>query len=70
MEPSRGTRWTGMPPGANALIEIRQDLIASEDGAAEWAARFARLLRPLLSAADLRVPAPTPTRTRERLRRH
>ena len=55
---------------ANALIEIRQDLIASEDGAAEWAARFARLLGPLLSAADLRVPTPTPTRTRERLRRH
>lgn len=55
---------------ANALIEIRQDLIASEEGAAEWAARFARLLRPLLAAPDKRAPAPVPTRTRDRLRRH
>jgi hypothetical protein len=27
---------------ANALIEIRQDLIASDEGAEEWAERFAR----------------------------
>jgi predicted N-formylglutamate amidohydrolase len=33
-------------------IEIRQDLIAEETGQAEWAARFARLLR----AADARLP--------------
>jgi predicted N-formylglutamate amidohydrolase len=33
-------------------IEIRQDLIAEEAGQAEWAARFARLLR----AADARLP--------------
>jgi predicted N-formylglutamate amidohydrolase len=32
-------------------IEIRQDLIADEDGQAEWATRFARLLR----AADARL---------------
>ena len=55
---------------ANALIEIRQDLIASEAGAAEWAARFARLLKPLLANAELRRPSPAPTRTRERLRGH
>jgi predicted N-formylglutamate amidohydrolase len=54
----------------NALIEIRQDLIAQEDGAEEWAERFARLLRPLLAHSELRTPKPYPTRTRERLRRH
>ncbi|SFG83898.1 N-formylglutamate amidohydrolase [Methylobacterium gossipiicola] len=32
----------------NALVEIRQDLIAAEPGQIEWAERFARLLRPLL----------------------
>jgi predicted N-formylglutamate amidohydrolase len=37
--------------GLNHLeIEIRQDLIATEDGQASWADRFARLL-PLASAA-------------------
>jgi predicted N-formylglutamate amidohydrolase len=55
---------------ANALIEIRQDLIAVEEGAAEWAARFARLLEPLLSHPALRRPMPSSTRTRERLRPH
>jgi predicted N-formylglutamate amidohydrolase len=55
---------------ANALIEIRQDLIASAEGAAEWAARFARLLQPLLAEPVLRAPTPHPTRTRDRLRRH
>ncbi|MCJ2051522.1 N-formylglutamate amidohydrolase [Methylobacterium sp. J-070] len=35
---------------ANALVEIRQDLIAGADGQAEWAERFARILRPLLAA--------------------
>lgn len=34
----------------NALVEIRQDLIAGEAGQAEWAARFARCLGPLLPA--------------------
>jgi predicted N-formylglutamate amidohydrolase len=37
----------GLP---NALVEIRQDLIAGEAGQAEWAARFARILRPLMAA--------------------
>ena len=36
----------------NALVEIRQDLIAGEAGQAEWAARFARCLGPLLPARD------------------
>jgi predicted N-formylglutamate amidohydrolase len=55
---------------ANALIEIRQDLIATDEGAAEWAARFARLLKPLLANSDLRRPRIGPSRTRERLRGH
>src|SRR3954471_19955899 len=54
----------------NALIEIRQDLIAKDEGAEEWAERFARILGPLLARPELRVPTPYPTRTRERLRRH
>lgn len=34
---------------ANALVEIRQDLIADDAGQGEWAARFAGLLRPLMN---------------------
>lgn len=37
----------GLP---NALVEIRQDLIAGEDGQREWAARFTRILAPHLAA--------------------
>jgi predicted N-formylglutamate amidohydrolase len=55
---------------ANALIEIRQDLIASDEGAEEWAERFARLLKPLAEQEDLRSPKLHASRTRERLRRH
>jgi predicted N-formylglutamate amidohydrolase len=55
---------------ANALIEIRQDLIASDEGAEEWAERFARLLKPLAAQADLRLPTAFGTRTRERLRQN
>lgn len=55
---------------ANALIEIRQDLIASDEGAEEWAERFARLLKPLAARPDLREPRIYPSRTRARLRRH
>src|SRR3954447_13539384 len=51
----------------NALIEIRQDLITKDEGAEEWAERFARILGPLLARPELRVPTPYPTRTRERL---
>ncbi|WP_430911935.1 N-formylglutamate amidohydrolase [Methylobacterium sp. sgz302541] len=35
----------GLP---NALVEVRQDLVAAEEGQAEWAARLARVLRPLM----------------------
>jgi predicted N-formylglutamate amidohydrolase len=55
---------------ANALIEIRQDLIASDEGAEEWAERFARLLKPLAAQESLRTPAIQASRTRDRLRRH
>ena len=54
---------------ATALVEIRQDLIATDEGAEEWAARFARLLTPLIADASLREPRPHPSRTRARLRR-
>ncbi len=37
---------------ANALIEVRQDGLADARGAADWAARLAGLLRPILSAAQ------------------
>lgn len=33
----------------SVMLEIRQDLIGDDDGAAEWAARLARLLPPLLT---------------------
>jgi predicted N-formylglutamate amidohydrolase len=54
---------------ANALIEIRQDLIADGAGAEIWSERFARLLRPLLARPELRTPHRHPSRTRERIRR-
>ncbi|WP_046862648.1 N-formylglutamate amidohydrolase [Microvirga massiliensis] len=54
---------------ANALIEIRQDLISSEAGADEWADRFARLLGPLLQDPELRRPVRHHSRVRERIRR-
>jgi predicted N-formylglutamate amidohydrolase len=44
---------------AHALIEIRQDLIASEEGEAAWAARLADAMRRILASAggdaDLRA---------------
>ena len=54
----------------HALIEIRQDLIAADEGAEEWAERFARLLGPLAAQEALRSPQHYGSRTRERLRRH
>jgi predicted N-formylglutamate amidohydrolase len=41
---------------ANALIEVRQDLIAETAGALAWADRFARLLRPVLARREARAP--------------
>ena len=55
---------------ANALIEIRQDLIVGREGAEEWAGRFARLLGPLAAQEALRRPQHHGSRARERLRRH
>jgi predicted N-formylglutamate amidohydrolase len=55
---------------ASALIEIRQDLIASQEGAEEWAVRFARLLEPLAAQEELRLPKRHASRARDRLRRH
>jgi predicted N-formylglutamate amidohydrolase len=34
---------------ANALVEVRQDLIATQGEAESWAARLARLLRPIVA---------------------
>jgi predicted N-formylglutamate amidohydrolase len=52
-----------------AMIEIRQDLIATEAGAEAWAERFADLLAEALADPARRAASPQPTRTRERLRR-
>ncbi|HKN31008.1 MAG TPA: N-formylglutamate amidohydrolase [Roseiarcus sp.] len=41
---------------ANALIEIRQDLVEQPAGAIAWAERFARLLRPILADKAARAP--------------
>ena len=41
---------------ANALIEVRQDLIAEPAGALAWADRFARLLKPILADRETRAP--------------
>ena len=49
---------------ANALIEIRQDLIAERKNALAWAIRIARLLQPIL--ADRRSRAPTDFGSRAR----
>lgn len=43
-----------LPRGlAHALLEVRQDLIGTPAGVAEWAARLTRLLPPLLADAGL-----------------
>ena len=51
-DPLRVAQFFGIDEiGLNlGTVEIRQDLIAGADGQAEWAARFARILRPLLAA--------------------
>jgi predicted N-formylglutamate amidohydrolase len=49
---------------ANALIEIRQDLIAERESALAWAERIVRLLRPILADRRLRAPADFGTRAR------
>jgi predicted N-formylglutamate amidohydrolase len=42
---------------ANALIEIRQDLIAERNNAIAWAERMARALRPIIADRQSRAPA-------------
>lgn len=41
---------------ANAIIEVRQDLIRTEDGQKAWAERLARIIRAILEAT---LPQPT-----------
>ena len=38
---------------ANVLIEVRQDLMATDVGAEAWGARLARLLAPILARPDM-----------------
>ena len=47
---------------ANALIEIRQDLIAERRNAIAWAERIARVLRPIIADRRSRAPADFGTR--------
>ena len=49
---------------ANALIEVRQDLIDDKAGAIAWADRFARLLRPILADETVRTPSRFGSRSR------
>jgi predicted N-formylglutamate amidohydrolase len=49
---------------ANALIEIRQDLIAGQAGVLAWADRFARLLKPILADPRARAPRDFGSRAR------
>ena len=52
------------PMLANALIEIRQDLIDSPERAAEWADRLARLLKPMLAERSASEPRDFGSRAR------
>ncbi len=47
----------GLP---HVAIELRQDLIAEDAGAAEWAKRLARLLKPILATPGLHVAIDRP----------
>ena len=53
---------------ANTLIEVRNDLIATEHDAEAWGHRLAAILGPLLAASDLRHITHVPSRTRLRTR--
>jgi predicted N-formylglutamate amidohydrolase len=53
---------------SNALIELRQDLIADPAQARAWGHRLARVLRPILADPAQHVPARHPTRTSSRHR--
>lgn len=43
---------------AHALIEIRQDLLATEKGRAEWTARLSRILKALVEARTAQATKP------------
>jgi predicted N-formylglutamate amidohydrolase len=53
---------------ANALIEVRQDLIATKQEAEAWASRLARLLEPILAKPELHVRANFGSRASGQLR--
>jgi predicted N-formylglutamate amidohydrolase len=48
---------------SNALIELRQDLVATKPEAEAWADRLARLIRPLLGPEAARAPRDFGTRS-------
>jgi predicted N-formylglutamate amidohydrolase len=53
---------------ANALIEVRQDLIATQEDAEAWADRLARLLEPILARPELHVRGDFGSRATGKLR--
>lgn len=54
---------------ANVLVEIRQDLIASEADASAWGVRLARLLAPILQRPDIHAVTHHPSRAGRKARR-
>ena len=48
---------------SNVLIEVRQDLMATDDAAEAWGCRLARLLAPILSRPDIHVVEYHPPRS-------
>ncbi len=48
---------------ANVLIEVRQDLMATDGAAADWGRRLARLLAPILRRPDMHEIVIHPPRT-------
>src|SRR6185437_12333383 len=54
---------------SNALIEIRQDLIADRRSAIAWAERLARLLAPIIADRRSRAPADLGSRAHTTARR-
>jgi len=48
---------------SNALIEVRQDLIATQPQAEAWAERLARLIKPLIAPEAARAPRDFGTRS-------
>jgi predicted N-formylglutamate amidohydrolase len=52
---------------ANALIEVRQDLISTRKDAEGWADRLARLIKPILDRPEVHERADFGSRARERI---